>query len=144
MQTRARSFQGKEKDEAGIHSEKRCAARPGGFGKLSPSEAAHFPFKTAVTSGHQTACSSSRGWVASRGVTCACKCLFPEFSSTGVCAQLPTTGPFQPGWLESVWRSLPGNHVARLHSVRFGASVSSEHGRSRAWSPSMEAGRPSR
>lgn len=60
----------------------------GRFGLLSPLEAACFHFKTAVVSGHQTVCSSSRGWVVSRGVTRVCRRLLPEFSRTGLLAQL--------------------------------------------------------
>lgn len=86
----------------------------GRFGQLSPLEAACFHFKTAVVSGHQTVCSSSRGWVASRGVTRACKSLFPEFSRTGVLAQL-LTGALPArlaGVCVEVSSSKPGPQVA--------------------------------
>lgn len=114
----------------------------GRFGQLSPLEAACFHFKTAVVSGHQTVCSSSRGWVASRGVTRACKSLLPEFSRTGLLAQL-LTGALPARLAKSVWRCLSVNQDLRLQSVGFGISVSSEHGCPRAWPSSMEAIRPS-
>lgn len=114
----------------------------GRFGLLSPLEAACFHFKTAVVSGHQTVCSSSRGWVASRGVTRVCRRLLPEFSRTGVLAQL-LTGALPARLAKSAWRCLPVNQDLRLQSVGFGVSVSWEHNCPRAWTSSMEAIRPS-
>lgn len=84
------------------------------FGQSSPLEAPCFHFKTAVVSGHPTVCSSSRGWVASRGVTRACKSLLPEFSHTGVLAQL-LTGALSvrlAGVCMKVSSSKPGPQVA--------------------------------
>lgn len=94
-------------------------------------------FKTAVVSGHQAVCCSSRGWVASRGVTRACKSLLPELNSTGVRSRLlPGALPARlPGACVEASSSQPGPQVAEceVQGIRL----------LRAWLSSMGAGRRS-